>query len=416
MPLQPSTQPRRRATRRSIARWVKRGLVIALGIAIVGVIVYAWLPKPVPVDVGVVRRMPLDVEVDEDGQTRVRDRFVVSAPITGTLERIDLDPGTPVKAGDVVARIEPPAPALLDARTRAEIRARLEAAIARLERARTAVARAEAAREQATRDANRARTLFDREAITAVERDQAVLAEQLAIRDVAAAEADRAGAAAEVEAIRAQLGEGSQPVPPKTVEVTAPAEGRVLRVIRDSAGPIAAGAPLVELGDLHALEVVVDVLSSDAARIRPGMPVAIEGWGGDPALAGEVSRVEPSAFTKVSSLGVEEQRVNVIATIADPPPALGDGFRVDARIFLWRGRDVLAVPLSAVFRDRGAWAVYAIEDGRARLRRIELGHRGRLEVEVVSGLAEGQEVVLHPGDRVRDGVEVTRYESASTLR
>jgi HlyD family secretion protein len=181
----------------------------------------------------------------------------------------------------------------------------------------------------------------------------------------------------------------------------------VLKVVRDSAGPVAAGAALVELGDVRSLEVVVDVLSSDAAQIRTGMPVAIEGWGGDRPLVGEVARVEPSAFTKISALGVEEQRVNVIVALASPPTSLGDGFRVDARIFTWRGTNVLAIPGSAVFRDRGHWAVYAIDGGKARLRRVELGHRGRLEVEVISGLAAGQQVVLHPSDRIRDGVEVS---------
>jgi HlyD family secretion protein len=192
------------------------------------------------------------------------------------------------------------------------------------------------------------------------------------------------------------------------IAVTAPIRGRVLRVLRESAGPIAAGAPLLEVGDTSALEVVVDVLSSDAARIRPGMPCAIEAWGGEASLAGEVQRVEPSARTRISALGIEEQRVNVIVGLAEVPPELGDGFRVEARIVTWRGDHVLAIPASALFRDRGRWAVYAIEDGRARLRPVEVGHRGRLEVEVLSGLAEGAELVLHPSDRIRDGTRLAR--------
>ena len=186
----------------------------------------------------------------------------------------------------------------------------------------------------------------------------------------------------------------------------APASGRVLRVVRDSAGPVASGAPLLELGDPHAIEIVVDVLSSDGARISPGMPVLIDGWGGDSELHGRVRLVEPSAFTRISALGVEEQRVNVIATLDAPPPTLGDGFRVDARIVTWRAGDVLVIPASATFRDHERWAVYAVQDGRARLVPVQLGHRGRLDVEIAGGLADGSVVVVHPGDRVVEGANV----------
>jgi HlyD family secretion protein len=407
MSLQPSTRPRRSTSRRSITRWVKRGLLAALALGIVSAIVYAWLPKPVAVDTGVVRRIALDVEVADEGQTRVRDRFVVSAPISGTLQRIELDAGSTVDAGAVIGRIEPPPPALLDERTRREVTARLAAATAREQRAATAIARAQLARDAAVREANRTRTLLAHGAITASENDRAEDAEQMAIRDVAAAQTERASALAEAAAIRAQLGDARPGKATGAVAVTAPVAGRVLRIVRDSAGPVQPGTPLVELGDLRALEVVVDVLSSDAARIAPGMPASIEAWGGDHPLAGAVKRVEPSAFTKISALGVEEQRVNVILGITDPPPTLGDGFRVEVRIFTWRGTGVLSVPASALFRDHGRWAVYAVEEGRARLRDVEIGHRGRLDVEIVSGLPEGQPIVVHPSDRIRDGVRLT---------
>ena len=410
MSLQPSTKPRRRTTRRSIMRWIKRGFLALLGLGIIGAIVYAWIPKPVPVDIGSARRVALDVEVAENGQTRVRDRFIVSAPINGTLGRIELDPGAKVTAGSVIARIDPPSPTLLDERTRGELAARLDAAIAHQQRAATAVARARLSREAAQRESVRARALYEGGAIAYGRRDQIEVAEQLAIRDLAAAETERASAAAEAQAIRAQLGMTTAGRQASAVSVTAPIAGHVLRVVRDSAGPVAAGQPLVELGDLDELEVVVDVLSTDAARIRPGMPVSIEAWGGDAPLAGEVKRVEPSAFTRISALGVEEQRVNVIVRITARPPQLGDGFRVEARIFTWRGTNVLSIPSSAMFRDRAQWAVYVIERGRARLRHIELGHRGRLDVEIVRGLSDGEHVVLHPGDRVRDGVKVKSYD------
>ena len=305
------------ARRRAIAKWMKRVGLTVLGVGTLAGIGYAWLPKPAAVDVATVRRGPLDVEVDEDGQTRVRDRFVVSAPITGNLQRVEVLPGTAVTAGQVIGRIEPPDPALLDERSRREATARLSAAIAHQHRAEVAIARAELARDAAVREAARSRTLDQRGAIAASERERTDDQEQLARRDLAAAETERASAAAEVAAARAVLGEPTPRATSRTVAVTAPATGQVLRVVRDSAGPVIAGAPLVELGDPRALEVVVDVLSSDAARIAPGMPVAMEAWGGERALSGRVTRVEPSAFTRISALGVEEQRVKVIATISD---------------------------------------------------------------------------------------------------
>jgi HlyD family secretion protein len=406
MSLHPSTPSRRRPTRRIVMRWVKRGALILLGLGIVGGLVYAWLPKPIAVDVALVRRTSLDVEVAEEGQTRVRDRFVVAAPITGNLMRIEIEPGTEIEAGADLARIEPPTPTLLDDRSRREAKARLAAAIARERRAEAAIAGAKATREIATREAGRARKLEQGGAIAAAERERAELAEQLAVRDLAAATTDRASAVAEAAAIRAVLGDTRKGDSRTSVAVTSPVAGQVLRVVRDSAGPVVAGTPLLELGDPRALEVVVDVLSSDAARIRPGMPVEIEAWGGESNLTGEVRRVEPSAFTRVSALGVEEQRVNVIVSVANPPPSLGDGFRVEARIFTWRGKDVLTIPASALFRDHGEWAVYAVENGRAGLRPIAIGHRGRLEVEVVSGLSVGTQILLHPSDSVRDGVRL----------
>lgn len=405
-PLVPGAVPRPgHVRRRALLRWLKRALLIASALAVIAGFVRAWLPEPVDVDVATVTLGALAVEVDEDGQTRVRERFVVSAPITGTLQRIRLDAGAAVAAGDVLARIDPPAPVLLDDRSRGEASARLEAASAHARRAEIAIARARLARDTAMREAVRTRVLDQRGAVATSERERADDQEQLAIRDLAAAETERAGALAEVAAARAVLG-ASPSHGVRSVDVIAPATGRVLRIVRDSAGPVAAGAPLIELGDPRTLEAVIDVLSSDAARIAPGMAVAIEAWGGEPALRGEVSRVEPSAFTRISALGVEEQRVKVIAAINEPPAALGDGFRIEARIFTWRGERVATVPASAVFRNKDRWAVFAVEAGRARMRPIELGHRGRLEVEVSGGLAAGAIVVLHPTDRIADGTAV----------
>lgn len=427
--LTPVTQtiprPRAAPTRRSPGRWLKRTLLGVAGAAVLVAIVFAWLPKPVAVDVAELRRAPLDVEVSEDGFTRVRDRFVVSSPISGNLVRIELEAGAPVAAGDVVASVEPPSAALLDPRTRSEAQARLEGALARKQQADIAVTRAEVAERSASRDAARARRLVDAGAIPGVELEDAADAQRLAKEDLAAAVRGQAVAAADVAAARAVLaGAGEGDGPSGALPVRAPASGLVLRVLREDAGPVAAGEPLLEIGDPTSLEVVVDVLSSDAARIQPGMPARIEAWGGDSVLPGRVSSVEPSAFTKVSSLGVEEQRVNVILAVEQPstsnnptemkragegsrlPAALGDRFRVEAHVVLWHGDDVPVIPTTAMFRHRGAWAVYALEEGRARLRPIEIGHRGRTAVEVVRGLEEGAQVILHPGDRVEDGARV----------
>jgi HlyD family secretion protein len=391
------------AARRAVTKWAKRTALALGGLGLTVAIVRAWLPSPVAVDVATARKGTLEVEVDEDGRTRVLDRFVVSAPISGTLERIGLEAGAPVAVGAEIAHILPPEPALLDARSRDEANARLTAAIARRKQADATVARAQAAHDQATRDADRARKLVEHGAITASEGERDDLAARIADEDLASAQLARTAAQAELDAARTALTPGGGSAEPATV--IAPSGGRVLRIVRDSAGPVLAGQPLLELGDPQKLEVVVDVLSSDAARIAPGMEVALEGWGGDATLHAHVREVEPSAFTKISALGVEEQRVNVIARVDDPPAALGDGFRVDARIIVWRG-DVLHVPSSAVFRDHGRWAVYAVDHGRARLAPVELGHRGRLDVEIAKGVDEGAAVVLHPSDRVTDGVKI----------
>ncbi len=392
------------ATRRTFARWLRR---ILLGVGLLGVVVllvYNWLPKPVAVETATARRGPLEVTVEEDGKTRVHDRFVVAAPISGNLARIELQAGDAIAAGQVIAQIQPPDPALLDPRSRDEATARLAAAIAQQRTAQTTVSRARVAREQAIRDAERTRKLASTGAVTATERERSDLAEQLAIADAAAADQQLTAAVASVAAARAVLGQGTRVG--ASFPVASPASGRVFKVVRDSAGPVGAGAPLLELGDPHAIEVVIDVLSSDAARITTGMPCTISAWGGDHDLAGTVSRIEPSAFTHISALGVEEQRVNIVIAITDPPAALGDGFRVEGKIILWAG-ETLTLPGSAVFRDKGAWAIYAIERGRAKLVHVDIGRRGRLDVEIARGVSPGTLVILHPGDAVADGTRVS---------
>jgi HlyD family secretion protein len=394
-----------RAARRTVARWARRIVLVAGGLAALAVLVYYWLPKPAVVETATVSKGPLEVTVEEEGKTRVRDRFVVAAPISGNLLRIDHEVGDAIGKDEVIARIEPPDPALLDPRSREEAEAHLAAAVAQQRAADTAIVRATASLGVATREAERTRKLSDSGAVTITERERDELNEKVAQADLAAAKEQKRAAVAQVAAAEATLGQGGGTAG-RAFPVASPAAGRILKLDRDSAGPVQQGAPLVELGDPHALEAVIDVLSSDAARIAPGMPVEITAWGGDHPLAGTVTRVEPSAFTRISALGVEEQRVNIIVALSDAPPTLGDGFRVEGKIILWRG-DALTVPANAVFRDRGRWAVYTVANGRAHLQPIEVGKRGRLAVEVTGGLSAGDVVILHPGDQVTDGGRVS---------
>ena len=398
---------RRRAhrTRHTALRWGKRALLALAGLAAALAVAYSWMPRPVVVDTRRVARTGLDVTVDEEGTTRVRERFVVAAPLSGTLVRIELEPGVRVEPGQVLTRLVPPDPLLLDARSRAEAEARLSAALARRQQAGTAIERVTASLEAALRDADRARRLAGKGAATDTELEQAELAERLARAAADATRLERQVAEAEVRTARAALGRIERPSR-EAMDVTAPAAGQVLRVLRESGGPVAAGTPLIELGDPRGLEVVIDVLSDDAARIPPGAPVSITRWGGERPLGGRVRMVEPSAFTRISALGIEEQRVHVVVALDQPPSSLGDGFRVEGRILVWRDPGAITVPSAALFRDHQRWAVYAVEDGRARLRPITVGRRGIEAVQVVGGIPVGTEVVVNPGDRVTDGARV----------
>jgi HlyD family secretion protein len=351
--------------------------------------------------------------VDEEGETRVRQRFVVAAPAAGRLLRIELDEGDAVEVGEVVARI---VPAPLDPRDRAAAQARLEAAEAAQHAASARASLAGAALAQAERDLSRSQRLREAGARSDEELERARLARTRAQRELEAARFAAAAADHEVEAARAVLmsARASRPAPGgedclapgSCIEVRAPVAGRVLRVHEESERIVPAGAPLVELGDPAAIEIVVDVLSADAVKIEPGADLWVEDWGGDEALRATVRRVEPAGFTKISALGVEEQRVNVIADFAEPPDGLGDGYRIEARIVIWQAADVVRVPASALFRHGEGWAVFVAEGSVARRREVEVGARGPFQAEVKDGLREGERVVLHPSDRLADGVRV----------
>jgi HlyD family secretion protein len=389
-------------------RWGLWGAAAVL----MAVMVWSFRPRPVPVDLATATRGDVRVTIDEDGMTRVRERYVVSAPAAGRLQRVDLEPGDHVETGrTVLATFLPTTPAPLDPRVRAETEARLKALQARREQGRVTVQRARDELTFVLGELARQRQLAAVDAIppqrlTAFEFDARSKQAQLK-----GAELDLQAAEHELDATRAFLRQvADAPARPLKGELTlrAPVNGVVLRVLQKSETQVPPGTPLIELGNPGQLEVVSDLLSSDAVRIRPGMSVLIHGWGGDETLCGRVRIVEPAGFTKVSALGVEEQRVNVLIDFAAPAHReLGDGYRVDVSIIIAERSGVLKIPTSALFRVGGDWAVFAVREGRVLRTTVQVGERNALEAELLSGLTEGDQVIVHPGETVEDGVEVT---------
>jgi len=364
-----------------------RRLLFWLPMLVAGGLALAWLfrPQPVPVDLAEIAEGPIQVTVSDEGETRVKDVFVVSAPLSGLMRRIELKAGDTVTAQKtVVARIAPSDPNFLDVRSEREARA--------------AVRRAEAERDFAVAELKRYRQLAGQGVVSANDRD--------------AAERRAQTAAAALDEARARLttpGVGKRRAGPDCdcVDVYSPVSGSVLRVLQESEAVVASGAPLIEIGNPGDMEIVVDLLSTDAVRVEPGQRVLIESWGGGPPLNGVVRRVEPFGFTKVSALGIEEQRVNVVIDFSDAPDRwarLGHGYRVEPRIVLAEAAAVLKVPQAALFREQGQWAVFVDDGGRAALRNVELGLENGLEAQVVKGLAAGERVVLQPGGRITAGV------------
>ncbi len=385
--------------------WAKRILWSLLALAAVVAVVWAWMPRPVPVDEAAVKRATFTETVDEDGKTRVIDKYTVAAPLTGQLERIGLDEGDRVHKGEVVARIAPLAPPLLDVRSRDEAEARVEAAQASLRQAQAAQARAQAAYEQAKKEAARQQRLVEAGVVTRQAAEQAQLQQRTSRADLSSATFAVQVAKNQLDLAKAALRTMTekQPAQTQTLPVTAPVNSEVLQVMQKSAGVVQMGKPLVELGDIDTLEAVVDVLTTDAVKIHPGDHVRLVRWGGGTTIDGRVKRVDPSAFTKVSSLGVEEQRVNVIIALEGPAKAvdeLGDGYRVEAEIVTWQKPDVLQVDASSVFRHKGGWAVYRAADGEAKLTPVEIGRRTERAVQIIKGLKPGQKVVLYPTDAI----------------
>lgn len=392
--------------------WRGRAAYLLLGLAVAAAIGYGFMPRPLAVELAQARKGDLAVTVDEEGKTRVRERYAIAAPVAGHARRISLKVGDPVAVGQVVASIEPARAASLDPRSRAQAVARLEAARAALqaagENARGAAAEARLAEQELARSESLAQARFLSQA--ALDQARARLQAGQATRQ--AAEYAVQVARHEVEAARAALIQASAlaaGAAAETLRVTAPVAGHVLGVPHESEGAVQAGQALLEIGNPGSLEVVVEVLSTAAVKIGAGARVLLDRWGGERILEGRVRVVEPAGFTKVSALGVEEQRVRVIVDISSPPEqwrSLGDGYRVEASFVLWQGSDLLLIPGSALFRHGEGWAVFVAEAGRARLRPVRIGQRNGLAAQVIDGLKTGDQVVAHPDDKIADGVKV----------
>lgn len=398
-------------------------LYLTLGAAIlVGAgLAAAFWPRPAMVDIGEVTRGPMMVTIDEEGRTRVRDAYVVSTPIAGRLQRVEVEPGDPVERGKtIVARMLPTNPSALDVRTREQALAAVTAAEAALRVARADLNAAIANRDAADAELERAQALAERGVTSGAALDRAEQAARVAAANVDTAEAAIAMRQAEVANARAQLigfDDGGLAAAIDTAELQeiplyAPATGRILRIMQQSETTLPAGAPIMEIGNVgDDLEIAVELLSTDAVQVSPGDRVIIDDWGGPAILAGEVERVDPFGITKVSALGVEEQRVNAVIRFTGPPEAhagLGHGFRVETRIVVWEDADTLIVPSSALFRSGGDWAVFRAEDGRARLRTVAIGRNNGTEAQVLDGLAEGDRVILFPSSALGDGIRVAQ--------
>lgn len=393
--------------------WRRLTIWGVLALAIVAGLIYAFRPQPVLVDLVTLSPGPMTVTIDEEGETRVRDVYVLSAPVTGRALRIDSELGDQVVANEtVLARIEPTDPTFLDLRSRAQAEAQEKAAAAALTLARAELEQAQAELGFATNEVERARRLRSESAIAARTLDEAERTFKIQKAAVTMATSSLEMRRFELENARALLVSPTDRIAMQgkcdCVSITAPVSGQILDIVHESEGVVQAGEPLLEIGDPDDLEIVADLLSADAVQIEPGQAVIIEDWGGEP-LEGRVRRVEPAGFTKVSALGIEEQRVNVIVDFkadAADRQRLSHGYRVETRIVLWQDDDALNLPLTALFRDGEQWAVFAEEEGQARLRHVEVGKQNGLDAEIVGGLGEGASVVLHPSDQITDGVMI----------
>ena len=399
--------------------WIKRLTAgLAATAALAAAAWFAW-PQPIPVDLAIAGKGPMEVTVDDEAKTRVRRIYTVSAPLAGKVLRTSREVGDEVIADQtVVAVMQPTSPSFHDARTHEELQGALAAADSAVALAEAERRRIEAALAYSRSELQRAQALASKEVISRMALDKAtfdVETNAAGLASVKALQEFRRNERASVAA-RLKNPSSSAPSPADTaccIQIRAPVTGKVLKLIQESETVVQAGAPLIAIGNPLDLEVVADLLSTDAVQIKPGSPVYIDGWGGSP-VQGRVRRVEPAGFLKVSALGIEEQRVRTIIDFVDPPEAwerLGHDYRVTVHVVTWKGTNVLTVPVGALFRDNDNWAVFVVSNGRVRTTPLRIGHRNNRVAEVISGLSEGDQVVLHASDRVKDGIAVSEREA-----
>ena len=382
-----------------------------LGVLLLAALIgWGLWPKPVIVETGVVARGPLTVRVSEEGKTRIRNRYVVAAPVAGNMRRVLLKPGDPVEAGvTVITTIEPVAAPLLDPRARTQAEAVVAMHEASRQRAAESLQAARAALKLAESDRDRMRSVTRDGTLSDSDRDRMEAEASIKAAEVRAMEFSLQVIDYELAQARAVLERPAEGGSGNLIEVKSPVGGRVLKVMQESETVAAPGMAILEIGDPTDLEIEAEILSRDAVAIRPGDSVEIEQWGGEQALKARVRRVEPAAFTKISALGVEEQRVIVLCDLLDPPEAaraLGDRFRVEVRVAVWHADDVLTTPAGALFREGNTWKTFIYQNGRARLAAIEAGRSDGRLTQALTGLKEGDKVLLHPPDAVTDGTRV----------
>jgi HlyD family secretion protein len=389
---------------------IRRSLPWLSLLALLSLIGWGLWPKPVVVETGVVARSPLTVHVSEEGKTRVRNRFVVAAPVAGKMRRVPLKPGDEVVAGTtLLTTIEPAASPLLDPRTRVQAEAVVSMHEASRKKAVETLEALRAALKMADADRDRMRSVRNDGTISASDRDRMEAEASIKAAEARAAEFSLQVTDHELAQARAVLLRPDAITSGNLVEVKSPVSGRVLNVMQESETIVAAGTPILEVGDPADIEIEAEILSRDAVAIQPGDPLTIEQWGGDIPLKGRVRRVEPAAFTKISALGVEEQRVYVLGDLLEPPPAakaLGDRYRVEVRVAVWHSDDVLTAPAGALFREGNLWKTFVYQNGTAHLTTIETGHTDGRQTEIISGIKAGDKVLLHPPDSVKDGTTV----------